>query len=443
MKKLLCCALLLVSVSVLRAESAGEILTFPANPAKGFHWGYALYLPEHMDTSKKLPILLTMTNEDVVDSVTTLEQEAIQQLRRNYSQYGLADGVGVPMLVPLILQGSSPLHTHQLNRAVFTLQEGPFSYLDEQVLAMLQDARQQLARRTIRTYKKFLLAGFSTPGVFAWHFAMLHPEQVLAAVIGGHQHLMLPLATYKDISLIYPVGTYDFEQYSGKVFNKKAWRKIPMFVVSGAHDYNDPLPYDSVYGEEERAVFGQIYEGKNLQQTWQKAQEILMPLAPNVQFHTYPNLGHEAVWEDEIAFLKKHIHGGPLSPIIPTDTSNRPALLPIHITAVYVGEQAPIQQDREYLHDTDLILQTDKEAPYWVRYKNTCQWDVLCAGQEILSDLNCRGMFEAEKGYSFLQITLSDEEMTKLKKQTACTFTLRSNHPEVLEIPATLTFTVK
>lgn len=435
--------LLLLGISALRAESIGEILTFPANPEKGFHWGYALYLPATMDTDKKLPILLTMTNEDVIDSVDRLEEATIQQLRRNYSQYGIADGVGVPMLVPLILQARAPLHTHQLNRAVFTLQDGPFAHLDEQVLAMLNDARQQLACRSIRTYKKFLLAGFSTPGVFAWHFAMLQPEHVLAAVIGGHQHLMLPLATYKDISLIYPVGTYDFERYAGKVLNKKAWQKIPMFVVNGGDDYNDPLPYDHVYSDEERAVFAQLYGEANLQQVWRKAQEILAPLAPNIQFHTYPHLGHEAVWEDEIEFLNKHMHGGPLSAITPTDTSDRPALLPIYIKAIYVGQQAPITQDREYLNDTDLLLQTDKDAPYWVRYKNACQWNVLCGGREILSNLNCRGIFDTDKGYSFLQITLSDEEFSGLKQHADCVFSVRSHHPEILDIPADLTFTVR
>lgn len=442
MKKLLCCVFLLLSVSAVRAESTGEILTFPANPEKGFHWGYALYLPKDMDTSKKLPLLLTMTNEDVEDSVAKLEEETIRQLRRNYSQYGIADGAGVPMLVPLILQAHSPLHTHQLNRAVFTLQDGPFAHLDEQVLAMLSDARSKLKERGVRTQKKFLLAGFSTPGVFAWHFAMLQPEHVLAAVVGGHQHLMLPLAAYNNIPLIYPIGTYDFELYTGKVFNRKAWQKIPILVVNGGDDYNDPLPYDHVYSDEERAVFKQLYGEVNLQQIWRKAQEILAPLAPNIQFHTYPHLGHETIWEDEIEFLKKNIHGGRLSAITPTDTSARPALLPIRIKAVYVGQQAPIEQDREYLNDTDLLLQTDKDAPYWVRYKNACQWDVVCGRQEILSNLNCRGIFDTDKGYSFLQITLSDEEFVHLKKPTGCSFSLRSHYSEILTIPADLTFTV-
>ena len=233
MKKILLTLLALLGVfSSLYAQSTGEILTFPANPGKGFNWGYVLYLPKTMDTSKKLPILFTMNNEDEEDSEEELVKKVIKDLRHNYSQYGIADGVGVPMLVPLLLQDKEPFHTRQLNRAVFKLQEGPFAHLDRQMLAMLHDARAVLKKRGILTQKKFLLAGFSTPGVFAWHFTMLQPEYVLAAVIGGHQHLMLPLTTYTDIPLIYPVGTYDFELYTGKAFNRKAWQKIPMLLLA-------------------------------------------------------------------------------------------------------------------------------------------------------------------------------------------------------------------
>ncbi|MBO4675819.1 MAG: hypothetical protein J5601_07040 [Elusimicrobiaceae bacterium] len=219
--------------SVGRAKSTGKILVFPANPAKGFQWGYALYLPTTMNTSARLPILLTMNNEDEEESLDKFEEENLNSLRNNYSQYGIADGVGVPMLVPLIMNGKSPLHGHQLNREVFKLSQGPFAHLDRQVLAMLKDVRLQLKKMGIHTKKKYLLAGFSTPGVFAWNWAMLHPTKVLAVVVGGHQNPALPLEKINGIDLIFPVGVYDFKRYTGKKFNKKEWQKIPILLVSG------------------------------------------------------------------------------------------------------------------------------------------------------------------------------------------------------------------
>ncbi|MCQ2410899.1 MAG: alpha/beta hydrolase [Elusimicrobiaceae bacterium] len=428
-------------VCAAHAESTGEILTFPARPEKGFEWGYALYLPEHMDTSKKLPILLTMNNEDVEESVEELENQVRRDLRRNYSQYGIADGVGVPMLVPLLLQDKEPFHTRQLNRAVFKLQDGPFAHLDRQVLAMLNDARQVLQKRGIRTKKKFLVAGFSTPGVFAWHFAMLQPEHVLAGVVGGHQNPMLPLTVYNGVALIYPVGVQDVPVYAGRPFNKRAWRKIPLFVVSGGDDYNDPLPYNHVYGEEERAVFNKLYGEGNLQSKWRKAQEILSSCAPNVQLHTYPNLGHEAVWSDQIEFLKKHLNGGPLHPITPTDTSDRPSLLPFRVTGLYWGKEAPVKSEREYLGETDLVLQVDKkDVPYWIGYKSTWNVDILHQDQPVLEEVRFRGGW-LEDG--LIQVSLSDEDVAKLRSYKDRTFSMRSHHPEILDIPADLTFTVR
>ncbi len=442
MKKLLCCmALLFCFGPALRAESAGEILTFPANPDKGFHWGYALYLPKTMDTSKKLPILLTMNNEDVENSVEELEKQVRRDMRRNYSQYGIADGVGVPMLIPLVLQDKEPFHTRQLNRAVFKLQDGPFAHLDQQVLAMLDDAREQLKKRGLRTQKKFLVAGFSTPGVFGWHFTMLQPEHVLAAVIGGHQNPMLPLSYYNDVPLIYPVGVQDVKQYAGRNFNKRAWLKVPILAVSGGDDYNDPLPYNHVYSDEERAVFYRLYGQGTVQDMWRLTREILSVYAPNVQTHTYPNLGHEAVWEDEIEFLKKHIHGGSLQPITPTDTSDRPPLLPFRVTALYWGKEAPIKNEREHLGETDLILQTDKKnVPYWIRFRSTWKVDILHQGQPVLEDVPCRGGWFKE---GLLQMSFNDDELAKLRSYKDRTFSVRSHHPEFLDIPENLTFTVK
>ncbi len=435
---LICC---LVFVSISHAKSTGEILTFPANPAKGFQWGYALYLPKTIDTSKKLPILLTMNNEEEEESVAKFERDNLDSLRSNYSQYGIADGVGVPMLVPLIMNGKSPLHGRQLNREVFKLEQGPFARLDRQVLAMLKDARLQLKKRGIRTEKKYLLSGFSTPGVFAWNWAMLHPTKVLAVVVGGHQNPALPLEKINGIDLIFPVGVYDFKQYTGKKFNQKEWRKIPILLVSGGDDYNDPLPYDHVYGDVERAVFKQLYGDVNLQELWQKFGQFLTPYAPNVLIHTYPHLGHEAIWEDQIEFLKKHINGGPLQSIALTDTSMHPALVPIKISHLYFGQQAPIKDDREYLNDTDLILETDQAIQYWMFYRSfrkLLELDVVQGENVILTKIQCGGGF----GRKFLQFYISDEEVRKLKAHKNRQFSVRAHNPEFLVIPEDLTFSI-
>ncbi|MBO4675818.1 MAG: hypothetical protein J5601_07035 [Elusimicrobiaceae bacterium] len=209
----------------------------------------------------------------------------------------------------------------------------------------------------------------------------------------------------------------------------------------GGDDYNDPLPYGHVYGDEERATFKQLYSDVNLQELWRKFGKLLSPHAPNVLIHTYPHLGHEAVWEDQIEFLKKHINGGPLHTIVLTDTSSHPALLPIQIVHLYFGQQAPIYNDREYLKDTDLILKTNKELEFWMFYRNfrkLLELDVVQGENVILTKIQCSGGFND----NFLQFHLSDEEVAKLKSYKNHTFFVHAHDPEFLEIPEDLTFSI-
>ena len=317
-------------------KAAGEIMQVPANPKAGFQWGYVLYLPQHMDTSRPLPLLFTMNDNGMYKTQEENEKSVLRRFEKGgYYEWGVADGIGVPMVMPMVLREklvAKPqiLNSHDLNRAVFVLKDGPYARLDLQVLAMLKDARKQLKKRGIRTQDKFLVAGFSSAGSFGDKLAFLHPEKILAVATGGEHYPLLPLETYNDIALIFPIGAYDMKTYTGKKFNQQAWRKIPMFLTGGGNDYNDPLPYNAVYGEEDRTVTKQVFGEGSVQDRWQKAREILAQIAPNVQTHTYPNLEHEWETQDIITFLNLHKNGGHYNrlhlPILLTGLLNYPSM---------------------------------------------------------------------------------------------------------------------
>ena len=441
MKKLLCCVLLLlVSVSALRAESTGEILTFPANPAKGFHWGYALYLPEHMDTSKKLPILLEMNNIGVTSSVQETQERTLHELRQNTFVYGIPDGVGVPMVMPLVQRenrGDPILYTHDFNRAVFVSQEEKLKRLDLQVLAMVKEARKQLKKRHIRTTKKVLVAGYSASGCFCWRWTMLHPQQVLAAACGGQHYPMLPLEKLEDIDLIYPIGVQDFKTYTGKKFNKRAWLKVPIFSYEGEEDINDPLPYDDCFSPKvEKPILRRVLPEDTVLARVQHSYRLIREHSPNVQSHIYPRQEHSAMTEDMVSFLKQHIAGGPLQPVTLTDTSNYPSSIPVKVRKLFWGYEAPAACEREYLEDTDLILQGTR-VPRGLR----CAVDIVHQQTIVLtkSEEHCFGWL----GQGYIQIHFSSDEVEKLKQYKDRTFSVRARHPEELEIPENLTFTVK
>ncbi len=460
MKKVLLLVVLLFSnvLAFCAPKAAGEIIQVEANPKAGFHWGYALYIPQNLDTSKPLPILFVMndngmykTQEENIKSV----MERFERPSGAWVEYGIADGVGVPMVMPMVLRErltDEPqfLNSHDLNRAVFVLKDGPYARLDLQVLSMLKDARKQLKKRDIRTQKKFLVAGFSSAGSFGDKLTFLHPEKIIALASGGEHYPLLPFETYNGVNLIWPIGAYDMKTYTGRKFNKRAWLKVPIFITEGGDDYNDPLPYDDVYGEEDRAATLQVLGEGNSLDHWERSRQILAQAAPNVQTHTYPHLEHDWVKQDVIDFLNIHKSGGPLKPITPTDTSDRPSVLPIHVTKLYWGYQAKevlSPELHQYVGENEVNMRVEGKSkfPFWARYIDSCGFAVLYKGEVILENVRCGGQFnDTEKNNFKLQtVRFSDEDVKTLKKTGGKTFSLRSRFPKVWDVPEDLTFTIK
>ncbi len=423
------------------AKSNGEILTFPANPAKGFQWGYALYLPKTIDTSKKLPVLLIMTDCGVTDTVKETEEKTLFRLQYERSEYPVADELGVPLVMPIV-QRPEGLYTQALSRAVFVSQEEPFKRLDLQVLKILEDARKELKKRGIHTKDKFLVTGFSSSGVFAWRWTMLHPEYVLALVTGGALYHMLPIEKLNGDKLIYPVGVSDLKKYTGKKFNKKAWSKIPIFSSNGEKDNNDTFVYEECFAKElERPVLQKVLPGKDIFERRTQSLQLLAELAPNVQTHVYPWLGHKPVTKDVIDFLKKHINGGPLFPITPTDTSDQKPQLPVHITQIMLGDNPQIPDEIKHgIFPNSLVLQTEVTYPNWV-YREYGEIDILCNGKIVNSPAK-EGSISNGKN-SFLLFNLKGTlDKVRDSPNKGCFFNVRAHNPEFLVIPEDLTFSI-
>ena len=443
MKKIVFTVLcLLVFPAALRAESTGEILTFPANPEKGFHWGYALYLPKTMDTSKKLPMVLMMTDVGITNSAEETEKDTLYRLRHELSEYPVADELGVPLIMPMVQRPRVGFYTHALSRAVFVSQDEKFKRLDLQVLDMIKDARRELKERHIKTQEKVLVTGFSAAGVFAWRWTMLHPEYVLATVTGGALYHMLPVEELNGERLIYPVGVGDLQEITGKKFNKKAWSKIPILSTNGEKDNNDTFVYSECFDPKtERPVLAKVLPGKDVLERRAQSIQLLNEMAPNVQTHLYPWLGHKPVTGDVIAFLKKHINGGPLRPIELRDTSDQKPNFPVRIVHIMWGNDPQVPAEyKAWIDPHDLVLQTNVTHPSWV-YNQYGEIDILHRGKVVGHPVSHGSISDGKK--SLLFFGLSAEELARLRKEKGRTFSVRAKYPDYLNIPADLTFTVK
>lgn len=438
----------------------GEMLSFPANPKAGFQWGYLVYIPATLDKNAKNPILFEMNNTGNHANIEKLEQATKEEFF-GFRMSEVADSLGIPLMMPLVLRNTDKeplLYSHEFNRAIFVKQEGPFAHLDEQILAMFKDARKQLKKLSIRTHKKMLLQGYSASGAFAWRWTLLHPEYVLAAVVGGNHYPTFPLNEYKGEELIFPIGIADVSEYTGKNFSKKAWLKIPIFEYEGADDFNDPLYYDECYPGELRDLVYKLFDdgSDDSRVRLVNSRQLLREVAPNVQTHLYPNKAHDRMLEDPIRFLQTHKNGGPLRPIPVTDTSAEPPILPIPVSGLYWGLEAPISKWREHLRENDLIIAVDR-YPSFVRH--VCTVDITYQQKPIV------------KGYPidmsiwpgnpvFLGVTFNEEDLAILKSKKNAKFGIKISCPEKIPrqggktmqtipfkewfvVPENLTFTVK
>ena len=442
MKKLfsaVCVLCLAISMGWASAPT-GKTYKIAANPAKGFLWDYLLYIPDTIDKALTHPVLFTMNDSGIFDSMEELEQETRERFGKGNEDY-IAYHVGVPMVLPLIPREEGAMNAHDLNRAALLMQEKNLKRLDLQVLAMLKDARKQLKKEGIATKRKILIAGFSSAGSFGWKLALLHPEKVLAVVAGGEAYPVLPLTDYEGETLPYPVGVADFKEIVERKFQEKAWRKIPIFVFNGALDYNDPLPFNDIYTDSERELIKKLFGDETLQERWEKIRGVLAQVAPNVQTHTYPKTEHRPIPEDMILFLRTQLSGGPLRPIVPKDTSNEPDVFPLRAKGLYWGQAAPVKHDREHLGDTDLlVLIKGKEYRDWVR--SSCTFDIIQDGQVLVSDLRSHGVFNSGDAH-FLQATVNEEDAAKLRARKKKTFQVIAKPEQILVIPEMLTLTVR
>ena len=77
------------------------------------------------------------------------------------------------------------IYTHALDRDVLETDIPELRRLDLQLEAMIDDATNRLSRQSWRVNPKVLMWGFSASGMFVNRFTLLHPDRVLAVVVGS------------------------------------------------------------------------------------------------------------------------------------------------------------------------------------------------------------------------------------------------------------------
>lgn len=292
-----------------------EIELVQADAPSGFHHPYFLFVPRHVRPSA--PVLLvtptppTSTNPaDYLSAAQRIATNAVPLLR----------ALEVPLLVPVLPRPpvelpdghSIDLYVPALSRAALLAREPDLARMDLQVLAMLDHARQRLARdRHIKTDSRALFVGFSAGGHFATRMAMLHPDRVLAIWAGGTGgHPILPLQSLQGRRLTYPVGVGDLAEVAGHTFDAEAFARIPILVAQGTADTNSSLPLtsapsDSYSSEQARLALDLL--GSRALQRLDKVKALYASVTPKAQVRTYAGAPHRITADmllDLVEFLQ-------------------------------------------------------------------------------------------------------------------------------------------
>lgn len=172
-------------------------------------------------------VIMESNNLESVDFERILEQgiETGRRLAR------LTDNQPGVIIVPLIPSYRNAPYFQQLSRECFELSTDDRNYrIDEQIVRIVDKAKEIVKKeKGIDLEDKIFLNGYSSSGVFAQRFALLHPELIDTACIGGASG-SIPVPT-GDLS--YPIGIADYKELTGKDFDMDSYSQIDFTYYVG------------------------------------------------------------------------------------------------------------------------------------------------------------------------------------------------------------------
>ena len=301
----------------------------PADPPH-YWWPYLLIRPLRLAADTPVPMhpgaLLVMPNNTGFESEdgALLRASAICELRFGESTgpVTIADSLGAPLLVPLFPRPER-LYLQALTRA--SLRKNvklKFNRVDKQLIAMIDDARAKLtAMDGPPVQERVLMVGFSASGVFTNRFAVLHPERVLAAAVGGPGGWPLaPVRSDHGVALPYPVGVADLdsEDLGGKPVDLAALKRVRFLFLLGTADTNDSVPCTDSFSDSEARLINRLYgtvgfrcgeDAEPVVKRWWPARRLYHAAGLDAHFRLYPDVRHEmgmtpAMWNDVLDMFR-------------------------------------------------------------------------------------------------------------------------------------------
>lgn len=262
----------------------------------------------HVSLQSKVPFIL-VTPAHIQDrqtlAVNTNNKETNDQNELFLQAMGEAKDLNnylkgsAPILIPILpsLSSTAPYY-QQLSAECFKNGERP----DLDIVQCINSAKEIMKKEHgVNLNDKIFLNGYSTTGVAAQRFALLHPELIDTVCIGGASgSISIP-----NSQLDYPLGTRNFRQLFGQDFNEEAYRKITFNYYVGeletlteSSDRNGKIypMHDMSYMERSvPSIQGEQYRQMYGQDMFARANTIVKLLQKNgykISHQILPNIAH-------------------------------------------------------------------------------------------------------------------------------------------------------
>ena len=203
---------------------------------------YVLITPNNYSSDSHLIVELPGTvkiNEPVIEQIKE-QCELYTGNSMDYMLKLLIDKLNYPVIVPIVPRinnfyttylGSKVINNNFTGCNISDNEKEMLSNLDEQVKLMIEEATTIL-----NINKKAIIKGYSATAKFATQFSILHPEVIFMNISGGTGGLStLPISSYENITLPYPIGVADILD-----FNLDEFMNVRHFFYIGEEDNNNP-----------------------------------------------------------------------------------------------------------------------------------------------------------------------------------------------------------
>jgi len=318
-------------------DGTGTIHVIANSDSTDFHHPYLLYKPDTTPQAERPLFVSPGTIRDVSSPVEAYQTAISKPIHKiGWSTFWVAKNNQLPGLVPLFpttpndhptsIQGlvlpsyrsddiSSNYQLEDLATDGYSADS--LKRIDKQFAAMIQDAKTRLSDEPYTVPEGIHGNGFSVSGDFLTRFAFLYPHLVNTLTVGGGGFAPLPkpslIVDDEDIELPYPLGTADYEQLTGREFDKEEWKSINQYIYVGENDepwkageqtaYQSPSTRDPELGVK---VFGH----ERVTTMFPTLKEEYDREGASATFRIYENTGHKPTGEtrsDVIEFHKRKL----------------------------------------------------------------------------------------------------------------------------------------